>query len=132
MMDWWNCWAARPTKGIGFAIGTDRLILVAARKRAKAQAATGCDVYLAWFGAAAQTRGDRAGAKDCARRASAWNCRAVEMKFGKSLGLADRLGARYAVILGEDELAAGSHGEDAGRRHADRNLTEAELLRTFA
>ena len=29
------------------------------------------------------------------------------MKFGKSLSLADRLGARYAVILGEDEMAAG-------------------------
>ena len=29
------------------------------------------------------------------------------MKFGKSLGLADRLKARHAVILGDDELAAG-------------------------
>ncbi len=29
------------------------------------------------------------------------------MKFGKSLNLADRLGARYAVILGEEEMAAG-------------------------
>ena len=31
---------------------------------------------------------------------------AVEMKFGKSLGLADRLKARRAVIIGDDELAA--------------------------
>jgi histidyl-tRNA synthetase len=29
------------------------------------------------------------------------------MKFGKSLGLADRLKARHAVIIGDDELAAG-------------------------
>ena len=32
---------------------------------------------------------------------------AVEMKFGKALSLADRLKARHAVILGEDEVAAG-------------------------
>ena len=28
------------------------------------------------------------------------------MKFKKSLGLADKLGARYALILGEDEVAS--------------------------
>ena len=31
----------------------------------------------------------------------------MELKFGKSLNLADRLKARHAVILGEDEVAAG-------------------------
>ena len=31
---------------------------------------------------------------------------AAEMKFGKALGLADRLGARYAVISANEELAA--------------------------
>jgi len=30
------------------------------------------------------------------------------MKFKKSLGLAARLGARYAVILGDNEVAAGT------------------------
>jgi histidyl-tRNA synthetase len=30
-----------------------------------------------------------------------------EMKFKKSLGLADKLGARYALIIGEDEVASG-------------------------
>ena len=53
---------------------------------------------------------------------------ATEMKFGKALNLADRLGARYAVILGEDELAAGlftvKHLADAEQK----KLSEAELL----
>ena len=31
----------------------------------------------------------------------------VEQKFGKALGQADKLGARYALILGEDEVASG-------------------------
>ena len=31
------------------------------------------------------------------------------MKFKKSLGLADKLGARYALIIGEDEVASGTY-----------------------
>ena len=31
---------------------------------------------------------------------------AEEMRFKKSLGLADKLGARYALIIGEDEVAS--------------------------
>ena len=53
---------------------------------------------------------------------------AEEMKFGKSLSLADRLGARYAVIVGEDELAA---KQFTVKRLADadqKKLTEAELI----
>jgi histidyl-tRNA synthetase len=50
------------------------------------------------------------------------------MKFGKSLSLADRLGARFAVIVGEDEMAS---GQFTVKRLADgdqKKLTEAELL----
>jgi histidyl-tRNA synthetase len=53
---------------------------------------------------------------------------ASEMKFGKSLSLADRLGARFAVILGEDEIAA---KEFTVKRLADgeqKRLSEADLL----
>jgi len=31
----------------------------------------------------------------------------VEQKFGKALGQADKVGARFALILGEDEVASG-------------------------
>src|SRR3979490_1316847 len=57
---------------------------------------------------------------------------AVEMKFGKSLGLADRLKARHAVILGEDELAA---GVGAVKRLADgpqQKLGGARFVFVFA
>jgi histidyl-tRNA synthetase len=93
------------TKGIGFAIGTDRLVL-SLQESGEGEVAGGLDVYLAWFGAAAQ-----AAAIKLARRLRdagfVVELPAVEMKFGKSLGLADRLKARHAIILGEDELAAG-------------------------
>ncbi len=100
------------TKGIGFAIGTDRLVLSLQEAGAgetpggPAGKTVGPDVYLAWFGAAAQSA-----AIGLARRLRdagfVVELPAVEMKFGKSLGLADRLKARHAVIVGDDELAAG-------------------------
>ena len=121
------------TKGIGFAIGTDRLVLslqesgVGEVSGGPARSAGGLDVYLAWFGAAAQTA-----AVGLARRLRdagfVVELPAVEMKFGKSLGLADRLKARHAVILGEDELAA---GVVAVKRLADgtqQKLAEQELF----
>ena len=51
-----------------------------------------------------------------------------EMKFKKSLGLADKLGAKYALIIGEDEVASGTY---TLKRLSDANqqkLAEPELL----
>ena len=107
-----------PTKGIGFAIGEDRLILslLEARKGEPASAEAtagkaasgkiGFDVYVAWMGKSAE-----AAAIGAAQRLRAAGYRVelppVEQKFGKALGQADKLGARYALILGEDEVASG-------------------------
>ena len=93
------------TKGIGFAIGTDRLVL-SLQESGVGEVTGGLDVYLAWFGAAAQPAAIKL-ARKLRDAGFVVELPAVEMKFGKSLGLADRLKARYAVILGEDELAAG-------------------------
>jgi histidyl-tRNA synthetase len=102
-----------PTKGIGFAIGEDRLIL-SLLEAAKGEPASsgiaagkiGFDVYVAWMGKSAE-----AAAIGAAQRLRAAGYRVelppVEQKFGKALGQADKLGARYALILGEDEVASG-------------------------
>ena len=100
------------TKGIGFAIGTDRLVLSLQEAGegetpgGPAGKSGGPDVYLAWFGAPAQTAAIRL-ARRLRDAGFVVELPAVEMKFGKSLGLADRLKARHAVIVGDDELAAG-------------------------
>lgn len=114
------------TKGIGFAIGTDRLIL-SLQETGAGETPGGLDVYLAWFGAATQPA-----AINLARRLRdagfVVELPAVELKFGKSLGLADRLKARHAVILGENELA---EGVVAVKRLADgtqQKFTEPELF----
>jgi histidyl-tRNA synthetase len=128
------------TKGIGFAIGTDRLVLSlqeagegaapggpAGKAGGPARPAGGPDVYLAWFGAAAQSA-----AIGLARRLRdagfVVELPAVEMKFGKSLGLADRLKARHAVILGDDELAAGIVTVKRLTDGTQQKLSEQELL----
>ena len=93
------------TKGIGFAIGTDRLML-SLQESPAGEVGGGLDVYLAWFGAAAQPVAIKL-ARRLRDAGFVVELPAVEMKFGKSLGLADRLKARHAIILGDDELAAG-------------------------
>jgi histidyl-tRNA synthetase len=113
------------TKGIGFAIGTDRLML--SLQEAGAAAKCALDVYIAWMGVQAYPA-----AVALARKLREHNLSVEllpqEMKFGKSLSLADRLGARFAVIVGEDELAA---RQFTVKRLADgdqRKLAEADLL----
>jgi histidyl-tRNA synthetase len=94
-----------PTKGIGFAIGEDRLIL-SLQEAGKGGTATGRDVYIAWMGEKAQATAILA-----ARKLRAAGLRVelppVEQKFGKALAQADKLGAKFALILGEDEVASG-------------------------
>jgi histidyl-tRNA synthetase len=121
------------TRGIGFAIGTDRLVL-SLQEAGEGEAvggpavkAGGPYVYLAWFGAAAQSA-----AIGLARRLRdagfVVELPAVEMKFGKSLGLADRLKVRHAVIVGDDELAAGIVTVKRLSDGTQQKLSEQELF----
>jgi len=103
-----------PTKGIGFAIGEDRLILslqesgkeVASGEWRVASGRLGVDVYVAWMGGSAYATAIRA-AKDLRKAGFSVELPPVEQKFGKALGQADKLGAKYALILGENEVASG-------------------------
>jgi len=94
-----------PTKGIGFAIGEDRVIL-SLQEAGKGSVAQGRDVYIAWMGEKAQATAIRT-ARDLRQAGFRVELPPVEQKFGKALGQADKLGARYALILGEDEVASG-------------------------
>jgi histidyl-tRNA synthetase len=117
-----------PTKGIGFAIGEDRLILSLLETRHSSLATRhSLDVYLAWMGEKAQ-----ATAISAARTLRSAGFRVelppVEQKFGKALGQADKLGARYALILGEDEVASGQWTLKTLADGSQAKYTEAELL----
>jgi len=98
-----------PTKGIGFAIGEDRLILslqesLPVQAGGKGQAQQGRDVYIAWMGERAYAAAIRA-AKDLRQAGFSVELPPVEQKFGKALSQADKLGAKYALILGDNEVS---------------------------
>jgi histidyl-tRNA synthetase len=124
-----------PTKGIGFAIGEDRLILslqeqqreAASSEQRTASGKTGCDVYVAWMGPTTQLAAIKA-----AQRLRAAGFRVelppVEQKFGKALGQADKLGARYALILGEDEVASGQWTVKTLADGSQARMSEGEFL----
>ena len=94
-----------PTKGIGFAIGEDRLIL-SLQEAGKGAVKQNHDVYIAWRGEKAYGVAVRA-AKNLRKAGFTVELPPAELKFGKALGNADKLGARYALILGENEIAEG-------------------------
>jgi len=113
-------------KGIGFAIGTDRAIL-SIQEGGNLPQLPGLSVLIARMGAKAYPV-----AVNIARKLRA--CGLVvelppqEMKFGKALGLADKLGARYALIIGEDEVASETYTLKRLADAEQKKLTENELL----
>ena len=115
-----------PTKGVGFAIGSDRAIL-SIQESGKLPQLSGLDVFVAWMD---QSTYPAAVAIARKLRAASLSVElpAEEMKFKKSLNLADKLGARYALIIGSDEVASGTF---TLKRLADgdqKKLSEYDLL----
>jgi histidyl-tRNA synthetase len=112
-----------PTKGIGFAIGEDRLILSLQEQAREAAAAQGAAtdgavqsplvanqpplIFIAWMGHNTYATAVRA-AKDLRNAGFPVEVPPTELKFGKALGQADKVGAQFALILGENEVSEGS------------------------
>jgi histidyl-tRNA synthetase len=115
-----------PTKGIGFAIGTDRAML-SIGGAGKLPQLTALAVFVAWMGQAAYPTAVNITRK--LREAGlAVELPAEEMKFKKSLGLADKLGARYALIIGEDEVTSGTFTLKRLADSDQKKLSEFDLL----
>jgi len=81
-------------------------VILSLQEAGKGGAAQGRDVYIAWMGEKTLATAIRA-ARDLRQAGFRVELPPVEQKFGKALGQADKLGARYALILGEDEVASG-------------------------
>jgi histidyl-tRNA synthetase len=115
-----------PTKGIGFAIGEDRLIL-SLQEGGKAPAAQGPDVFIAWMGQNAYTTAIRA-AKTLRNAGFRVELPATELKFGKALERASKLGSRFALILGDNEIQSGEWTLKNLATSEQQKLTEQALL----
>lgn len=115
-----------PTKGIGWALGTDRFLL-ALGHATKSEAKVELDAYIAWLGEAARREAQRL-ARLLRERNLRLEVAYEETKLRKALELADKLGARFAVILGEDELKQGKVSLREMATGQQQLVTEAELL----
>lgn len=117
-----------PTKGIGFAIGEDRLILslqesgispLAGRQKPR--------IFIAWMGEKTYATAVRA-AKDLRKAGFAVELPPAELKFGKALERASKLGASHALILGENEIAEELWTLKTLADGTQQKFTEPELL----
>ena len=115
-----------PTKGIGFAIGEDRLIL-SLQEAGKVPLTTGRDVYIAWMGELAHATAIRA-AKSLRAAGVSVELPPVEQKFSKALERASKLNSRYALILGDNEVAEGSWTLKTLADGTQQKFTEPGLL----
>jgi histidyl-tRNA synthetase len=117
-----------PAPGIGFSIGEDRLVLILDESRPGGLAPP-LDLFVVPLGEAAS---EHAGplAREL-RRAGA----RVEVPRGgrlkKLMELADKLGARHALILGEDEIAAGKYSLKDMASGEQRKLDREQLIALF-
>ncbi len=96
-----------PTPGIGFALGVERLLMEMGAQGIPAAAPATVALYVAAVdeaaGGAARALCHRVRAAGVAAEAE-WNGRGLKAQ----MKAANRMGARYVVVLGGDELAAGT------------------------
>lgn len=95
-----------PQPGLGFAIGLERLLMVMEEQQCPFPEPPVCDLYLVSMGAAATQR--------CFVLASrlreggvAVECDIVGRSLKAQMKYADKLGARYTIVVGDTELETG-------------------------
>jgi histidyl-tRNA synthetase len=95
------------TPGIGFSIGQDRLIL-AVQAAALLQAGNALAAYVVWMGEATLAPALRL-VRDLREQGLSIEIDYDPMKIKKAMGIANKLQARFAIIIGEGELASGKY-----------------------
>jgi histidyl-tRNA synthetase len=96
-----------PAPGIGFSIGEDRLVMTVANTTGAQTAGDSLDVFMAPLGDAALRHAGQL-SRDL-RRSGASVEVAANVKLKRAMELANKSGARYALIVGDDEIAAGEY-----------------------
>jgi histidyl-tRNA synthetase len=93
-----------PAPGIGFAIGEDRLVMTL--QETAGVAAQPADVYIAPLGAGMNVHAAKL-ARELRRQGVVATLGNDSFKLKKSLETASKLGARFALIVGENEVNSG-------------------------
>lgn len=115
--------AKTPAPGIGFSIGQDRLVMIV--QESSEDAAAGPDLFIAALGEEA-FRHAAPLARELRRKGVVVEL-VGERKLKKALELADRMRARRALLVGENELTAGEYVLRDLQSGEQRKVTPAEL-----
>jgi len=99
-----------PTPGLGVAIGLDRLVLAVAEAAEGESPGPGQPLraYVAWLGDEALAPASEL-VRQLRRRGLTAEIGYEPVKLKKSLAVANKLGARFAVIIGQGELRTGRY-----------------------
>jgi histidyl-tRNA synthetase len=118
-----------PAPGIGFSIGEDRLVLALEEKLDPAQLER-LDVFLIPVGEAALTEAARLARE--LRRAGLSVELPPDPRVKRAMELANKANARFAVILGEDEMARGEAAVKDMATGEQRALARSGLAEALA
>ncbi len=111
--------------GIGFSIGEDRLVM-SVEDAHPGEYVPKVDVFLATMGDAAELH---AGTLAAELRAAGISVeRSPDRKLKRALEVANKMGARFALILGDDELASGTYQLKNMGSGEQKSLKREELV----
>jgi histidyl-tRNA synthetase len=111
--------------GIGFSIGEDRLVMSAEQEHPDLGAAAP-DVYVAPMGAASEKHG-AALAREFRSAGLAVEL-GLDGKLKRSLELANKMGARFVLIIGENEMASGRYALKHMQSGVQETIERAQLI----
>jgi histidyl-tRNA synthetase len=111
--------------GIGFSIGEDRLVAIVEGE----QKPTPLDLFLAPLGAAALRH---AGTLAREFRRQGYSVELVEGRLKRAMELANKAGARFTLIVGDDEMSAGTYALKDMATGTQQKLTRDEILAVLA
>ncbi|MEO8659146.1 MAG: histidine--tRNA ligase [Bryobacteraceae bacterium] len=118
-----------PAPGIGFSIGEDRLVMTL-EESDPARLTKTLDLYIAPLGAEALRHAGLLARE--LRRTGLCVEVGADAKLKRSLEVANKLGARYALLIGETEMNSGSYLLKEMAAGTQRNVNREELLAGLA
>ena len=117
-----------PTKGFGFAFGLDRMVMSLPEDEAeRLRAADAPDVFIVFLGEAARDHAFNV-ARDLRAAGIAVAMEFEDRKMKKAMTAAAKSRARYALIIGDDEVASGKYGLKNLTAGEQESLTLDEVI----
>lgn len=95
-----------PIPGVGFGLGKERLLMLMEANGVEIPRPSDCDVFIATMGEAAKLYGQKL-LFNLRRNGIKCQIDDLQRNFKGQFKYADRLGAKYAVVIGDNELETG-------------------------